>query len=139
MNLTIYRDSCICYFRSFKFKDSLTNLYIALSNLLNIVKVLWENYGYRVLDLGRDVAPEKILAAVQESGAKLVGMTALMTTTVPAMEETIALLRQQQVPVRILVGGAVMTAEYAARIGADGYAGDAVAAVDFANALFGRA
>lgn len=105
----------------------------------NIVKVLWENYGYRVLDLGRDVAPEKILAAVQESGAKLVGMTALMTTTVPAMEETIALLRQQQVPVRILVGGAVMTAEYAARIGADGYAGDAVAAVDFANALFGRA
>lgn len=66
-------------------------------------------------------------------------MTALMTTTVPAMKETIALLRQQQVPVRILVGGAVMTAEYAARIGADGYAGDAVAAVDFANALFGRA
>lgn len=99
----------------------------------NIVKVLWENYGYNVLDLGRDVAPETILAAVVEHGAGLVGLTALMTTTVPAMEETIRLLRAHKVPVQILVGGAVMTADYAARIGADGYAGDAVAAVDFAN------
>jgi 5-methyltetrahydrofolate--homocysteine methyltransferase len=105
----------------------------------NIVKVLWENYGYRVLDLGRDVAPERILAAVRDSGAKLVGMTALMTTTVPAMEETIQLLRHEHVPVQILVGGAVLTADYASRIGADGYAGDAVAAVEFANALFGKA
>ena len=99
----------------------------------NIVKVLWENYGYNVIDLGRDVAPETILAAVEDHGAELVGLTALMTTTVPAMEETIRLLRAHKVPAQILVGGAVMTADYAARIGADGYAGDAVAAVDFAN------
>lgn len=100
----------------------------------NIVKVLWENYGYNVVDLGKDVDPEKIVTAVDRYRAKLVGLTALMTTTVASMEETIAALRQKT-DVNILVGGAVMTKEYAAAIGADGYAPDAVAAVDYANAL----
>lgn len=100
----------------------------------NIVKVLWENYGYHVVDLGKDVDPEDIVTAVDTYQAKLVGLTALMTTTVSSMEEAIAALRRKT-DVNILVGGAVMTPDYAAEIGADGYAPDAVAAVDYANAL----
>lgn len=100
----------------------------------NIVKVLWENYGYTVVDLGKDVPPETIVAAVDKYHARLVGLTALMTTTVASMEEAIAALRKNT-DVNILVGGAVMTRDYAATIGADGYAPDAVAAVDYANEL----
>ncbi len=101
----------------------------------NIVKVLWENYGYHVVDLGKDVPAASVVEAVETHRAKLVGLTALMTTTVAAMEETIHLLREET-EAKILVGGAVMTQEYAEAIGADGYAPDAVAAVEYANRVF---
>ena len=101
----------------------------------NIVKVLWENYGYHVVDLGKDVPAESVVEAVEKHHAKLVGLTALMTTTVAAMEDTIHALRKTT-DTKILVGGAVMTQEYADTIGADGYAPDAVAAVEYANQLF---
>ena len=101
----------------------------------NIVKVLWENYGYHVVDLGKDVPPETVVEAVEKHQARLVGLTALMTTTVAAMEDTINALRRKT-DTNILVGGAVMTQEYAGSIGADGYAPDAVAAVNYANRIF---
>ena len=103
----------------------------------NIVKLLLENYGYAVLDLGKDVAPEAVAAAVRESGAPLVGLSALMTTTLGSMAETIALLRREGLPCRVMVGGAVLTPEYAERIGADWYARDAKASVDIAKGLIG--
>ncbi|MBQ2743631.1 MAG: cobalamin-dependent protein, partial [Oscillospiraceae bacterium] len=95
----------------------------------NIVKLLLENYGYGVIDLGRDVAPEEIAEKVCELHAPYVGLSALMTTTVPAMEETIKLLRECAPWCKIIVGGAVLTAEYAEKIGADFYAPDAMSAV----------
>lgn len=101
----------------------------------NIVKVLWENYGYKVIDLGKDVPPEKIVAATLENKAKLVGLSALMTTTVTSMEETIKQLRKA-VDCKIVVGGAVLTEDYAKVIGADAYAASAVASVNYANKLF---
>ena len=101
----------------------------------NIVSLLLKNYGFRVIDLGRDVAAEQILSAVEEHGASVVGLSALMTTTVPAMEETIRLLKDNAPGVRIMVGGAVLTEEYAAKIGADGYAEDAMGAVRLTEAL----
>ena len=97
----------------------------------NIVKLLLENYGYDVVDLGRDVAPEKIAETVCELGASYVGLSALMTTTVPAMEETIKLLRKCAPECKVIVGGAVLTAEYAEKIGADMYAPDAMSAVRY--------
>ena len=90
----------------------------------NIVKMLLDNYGYTVFDLGRDVDPQEVLKTVQERDIKLVGLSALMTTTVVAMEETIKLLHAEVPGVKIIVGGAVLTPEYAKQIGAD-YAGDA--------------
>lgn len=102
----------------------------------NIVGTLLENYGFEVIDLGRDVAPEKIVAAAEETGAPLVGLSALMTTTVPSMAETIALLRARVPSVKILVGGAVLTEEYAKKIGADGYGKDGMASVRFAESLY---
>lgn len=102
----------------------------------NIVKVLLENYGYDVFDLGKDVAPETIANAVKSSGAKLVGLSALMTTTVPAMEETIKLLRKEAPECKVMVGGAVMTEEYAAMINADSYGSDAMASVRFAEKIY---
>ena len=102
----------------------------------NIVKVLLENYGFQVDDLGRDVAPEAIAAAAAQPEVRLVGLSALMTTTVVHMEETIALLRQQAPQVQVVVGGAVLTAEYAERIGAHCYAKDAMATVHFAQQVY---
>lgn len=102
----------------------------------NIVKVLLENYGYNVIDLGKDVPPETVLQAAKEHDAKLVGLSALMTTTVGAMEDTIKLLHQELPDCKIMVGGAVMTAEYARTIGADFYGANAVASVNYANELF---
>ena len=102
----------------------------------NIVKALLENYGYRVVDLGKDVPVETVVAAVQKYEAGLVGLSALMTTTVTAMEATIAALQKQKQPCKILVGGAVLTEEYAAQIKADAYAPNAIAAVNYANSLF---
>ena len=101
----------------------------------NIVKLLLQNYGFSVLDLGKDVAPEKIVDAALESGAPLVGLSALMTTTVPAMEETIRLLKEKSPKTKTVVGGAVLTEDYAMRIGADKYAKDAMETVRYAESL----
>ncbi|MBR6220536.1 MAG: homocysteine S-methyltransferase family protein [Clostridia bacterium] len=102
----------------------------------NIVKVLLENYGYRVIDLGKDVAPEAVVEAALRHGVRLVGLSALMTTTVASMEETIRRLRESCPGVKVLVGGAVLTQAYADQIGADGYAKDAMDAVRYADAVF---
>ena len=102
----------------------------------NIVRTVMENYGYEGLDLGRDVAPETILEAVQREKIPLVGLSALMTTTLPAMEETVKLLRTLPEPPVIFVGGAVVTPEYANRIGADYYTKDARASVEVARQVF---
>ena len=101
----------------------------------NIVKLLLENYGYDVLDLGKDVAPETIVDTVVERRIGLVGLSALMTTTVPSMEETIKLLRAHAPWCKVIVGGAVLTEDYAERIGADRYAKDAMEAVRYAEML----
>ena len=101
----------------------------------NIVKLLLENYGFSVIDLGRDVAPETVLHAVEESHAPLAGLSALMTTTVPAMEETIRLLHEKAPWCRVVVGGAVLTQEYADSIGADRYAKDAMDTVRYAESV----
>ena len=101
----------------------------------NIVKLILENYGYRVFDLGKDVAPAKVLEAAQKYGARFVGLSALMTTTVPAMEKTIALIKEKAPGVSVIVGGAVMTEDSAIKIGADGYAKDAISAVKLLKEL----
>ena len=101
----------------------------------NIVKLLLENYGFDVYDLGKDVAPETVVDKVTELNAPLVGLSALMTTTVPAMEETIKLLREKAPWCRIVVGGAVLTQEYADSIGADKYAKDAMETVRYAEEI----
>ncbi|MBQ9617443.1 MAG: homocysteine S-methyltransferase family protein [Oscillibacter sp.] len=103
----------------------------------NIVKTVLENYGYEVLDLGRDVPPEKVVEAVTENHVKLVGLSALMTTTLPAMEETVRQLKALASPPIVWVGGAVVTPEYAARMGADYYARDAKASAEIAKKVLG--
>ena len=100
----------------------------------NIVKVLFENYGYQVIDLGKDVPPEKIAETAVQNKVSVVGLSALMTTTVDAMEETIKALRAAG-DFKIIVGGAVLTQDYADSIGADCYAPNAVSAVNYANSL----
>lgn len=102
----------------------------------NIVKTVLENYGYEVIDLGKDVPPENILDAQKENGARLVGLSALMTTTLPSMEETINVLHSNNADCRIMVGGAVLTPEYAKKIGADFYAKDAKMSADIAKKIF---
>ena len=103
----------------------------------NIVKVLLENYGFNVIDLGKDVPPEAVVEAVQQSGARLVGLSALMTTTVASMEETIKQLREKVPGCKVMVGGAVLTPEYADMIGADYYAKDAMQSVHYAEKISG--
>ena len=102
----------------------------------NIVKVILENYGYRVYDLGKDVSPEKVLECAMKTGAPLVGLSALMTTTVPSMEATIKLVKEKLPSVKFMVGGAVLNAEYAQMIGADNYSKDAMEAVRYAKKVF---
>lgn len=102
----------------------------------NIVRTLLENYGYAVLDLGKDVDPQIVLDTVRENGIQLVGLSALMTTTLPAMEKTISLLHTLENPPKIMVGGAVVTQEAADQMGADCYAEDARASVRFADEVF---
>lgn len=99
----------------------------------NIVKVILENYGFDVIDLGRDVEPMKVLEATIENNVKLVGLSALMTTTLCSMEETIKLLRENNVDCKVMVGGAVLTEDYAMKIGADYYAKDAKMSADIAK------
>ena len=102
----------------------------------NIVKVLLENYGYDVIDLGKDVPPELVVETAVEQEAKLVGLSALMTTTVPSMEETIRQLQKAAPETKVMVGGAVLTEDYAKTIGADRYCRDAMASVNYAESLF---
>ncbi len=104
----------------------------------NIVKVLLENYSYDVIDLGRDVPPETIVEKAIEEDVPVVGLSALMTTTVVSMEETIKQLREKAPNVKVCVGGAVMTKDYAAQIGADAYCRDAMATVEFAKSVIGK-
>ena len=104
----------------------------------NIVKLLLENYGYDVIDLGKDVPPQKIVDTAISQQVPLVGLSALMTTTVGAMEETIKLLHEQCPTCKTVVGGAVLTEDYAEKIGADCYAKDAKATVDYAKTVFGE-
>ena len=103
----------------------------------NIVKTVMENYGYDMIDLGRDVPPETIVKTVVEGNIRLVGLSALMTTTLPAMEETVRQLKALDNPPYVMVGGAVVTEEYARRMGADAYAKDARASVEIARKLLG--
>ena len=103
----------------------------------NIVKVMLENYSYEVIDLGKDVPPEVIADTAVRENIRLVGLSALMTTTVVSMEDTIKLLRERKPDTLVVVGGAVMTEEYAAAIGADYYAADAMATVRYADKVFG--
>ena len=103
----------------------------------NIVRVILENYGYDVLDLGRDVDPERVVEAVRQTGAKLVGLSALMTTTVPNMQATIEALHAAHLDCKVMVGGAVLTPDYARDIGADYYCKDAKASADLAKQLLG--
>ncbi|HCM91122.1 MAG TPA: homocysteine methyltransferase, partial [Lachnospiraceae bacterium] len=98
----------------------------------NIVKLILENYGFDVYDLGKDVPAEGVVETAVREHAPFVGLSALMTTTVPAMEETINLLRKQAPWAKVIVGGAVLTQEYADSIGADYYAKDAMATVRYA-------
>ena len=102
----------------------------------NIVKVLLENYSFDVIDLGKDVAPEQIVDMVLDKNVKLVGLSALMTTTVVSMEETIHMLREQAPQCKVMVGGAVLNQEYADMIGADFYGKDAMQSVRYAQELF---
>ena len=103
----------------------------------NIVRVLLENYGYTVLDLGRDVPCQLVADTAKEHGVKLVGLSALMTTTLGAMEETIQLVKASCPDCKIVVGGAVLTADYAEKIGADYYAKDAMETVAVAKEVVG--
>lgn len=103
----------------------------------NIVKVILENYGYDVIDLGRDVSKEEVLKVVKEQNVKLVGLSALMTTTLVSMEETIKLLKDEDIDCKIMVGGAVLTEEYAMKIGADYYSKDAKMSADIAKKELG--
>ena len=103
----------------------------------NIVRVILENYGFDVLDLGRDVPIETVVHTVREKDVHLVGLSALMTTTLKSMEETIAALHEAKLDCKIVVGGAVLTPEYAEKIGADWYAKDAKQTADIAKEFFG--
>ena len=102
----------------------------------NIVITVLENYGYRVKDLGKDVPPEVIVREAEEKHIRLVGLSALMTTTLPAMEETVRQLKKLPDPPAVMVGGAVVTEEYAKAIGADFYAKDVRDAVKITGQVF---
>jgi len=105
----------------------------------NLVVMMLEGAGFKVIDVGVDADPEKFISAIQENNAKLMGMSALLTTTMPSMKTTIEVLKSKGIRdrVKIMVGGAPLTQEYADEIGADGYAPDAASAVDKAKQLLG--
>ena len=103
-----------------------------------LVAMMLEGAGFEVIDVGTDVAPARFVAAVEESGARIVGLSALLTTTLPAMEAAVGALREAgPVPVKVMVGGAPVTSAFAQSIGADGYAPDASSAVSLARRLLG--
>ena len=101
----------------------------------NIVKVLLENYGYPVIDLGKDVSGEEIIRAARENDADIIALSALMTTTMQRMREVVARVREENLKAKVMIGGAVITQEYADEIGADGYSADAAEAVKLAQRL----
>ena len=102
----------------------------------NICRALLENYGFKVIDLGRDVPPERIVETARREKARLIGLSALMTTTVCFMEETVKLVHENLPDCKVTVGGAVLTADYAAKIGADHYSKDAMGLVRYAETMF---
>jgi 5-methyltetrahydrofolate--homocysteine methyltransferase len=101
----------------------------------NLVAMMLKGAGFEVIDLGVDVGPEKFVEKVKSAKAQLIGMSALLTTTMPGMEKTIKALKDAGIPVKVMIGGAPVTQDYADRIGADGYAPDAASAVDLAKSL----
>jgi len=101
----------------------------------NLVAMMLKGAGFEVIDLGVDVSPEKFVEQVKAKGVQLVGMSALLTTTMPGMEKTIKALKEAGVSAKIMIGGAPVTQGYADKIGADGYAADAASAVDMAKSL----
>jgi 5-methyltetrahydrofolate--homocysteine methyltransferase len=101
----------------------------------NLVAMMLKGAGFEVIDLGVDVGPEKFVEQVKAKGVQLVGMSALLTTTMPGMEKTIKALKEAGVSAKIMIGGAPVTQGYADKIGADGYAADAASAVDMAKSL----
>jgi 5-methyltetrahydrofolate--homocysteine methyltransferase len=101
----------------------------------NLVAMMLKGAGFQVIDLGVDVRPEKFVEQVKAANAQLIGMSALLTTTMPGMEKTIKALKNAGIPVKVMIGGAPVTQDYADRIGADGYAPDAASAVDLAKSL----
>jgi 5-methyltetrahydrofolate--homocysteine methyltransferase len=103
----------------------------------NIVKVLLENYGFEVIDLGKDVPYEDVVNAIRDNDVHLCGLSALMTTTLVSMKETIELIRKNNLDCKVMVGGAVLTPEYAKEIDADFYAADAKESVDIARRVLG--
>lgn len=106
----------------------------------NLVSTMWRGANFAVVDLGTNVAPDRYVAAAREHGAQIVGLSALLTTTMPAMKETVRILKEANLPgLKVLVGGAPITQIFADEIGADGYAADAGTAVDLAKRLVGEA
>ena len=101
----------------------------------NLVAMMLKGAGFEVIDLGVDVGPEKFIEQVKTSKAQLIGMSALLTTTMPGMERTIKAIKQAGLAAKVMIGGAPVTQEYANKIGADGYASDAASAVDIAKSL----
>ena len=101
----------------------------------NLVALMLKNYGFKVIDLGKDVPKEEIIRAARENGAKIIALSALMTTTMQRMREVIAYAKEEHVDAKIMIGGAVITQEYADEIGADGYSADAAEAVRLARRL----
>ena len=101
----------------------------------NLVAMMLKGAGFQVIDLGVDVEPEKFIEQVKAANAQLIGISALLTTTMPGMEKTIKAVKEAGIPVKVMIGGAPVTQDYADRIGADGYAPDAASAVDLAKSL----
>jgi 5-methyltetrahydrofolate--homocysteine methyltransferase len=97
--------------------------------------MMFKGAGFEVIDLGVDVKPEKFVEQVKESGVQLIGMSALLTTTMPGMEKTIKILKDSGLSAKVIIGGAPVTKDYADKIGADGFAADAASAVDMAKSL----
>jgi 5-methyltetrahydrofolate--homocysteine methyltransferase len=106
----------------------------------NLISMMWRGANFAVVDLGTNVSPERYLSAAREHGANLVGLSALLTTTMPAMKETVRVLKAAELPnLKVMIGGAPITQEFADDIGADGYAADAGTAVEVARRLLGDA
>ncbi len=101
----------------------------------NLVAMMLKGAGFEVIDLGVDVGPEKFVEQVKAANVQLIGISALLTTTMPGMEKTIKAVKEAGIPVKVMIGGAPVTQDYADRIGADGYAPDAASAVDLAKSL----